>query len=136
MTYIQASSGASPFDIAKISGNNSSGTTNVFDTVTKPWVSFNTSSKAIETSSIVYSEAMHSPASNTYGIARTGVAGSTSYLQGHILPEYSFTNAGGYSRGADTAIHFGTTHLSVYLWSVSFVTAADTTTSHMKLMRI
>ena len=136
MTYIQRSSGVSPFDIAKISGNNSSGTTNVFDTVTKPWASFNSSSKAIETSSTVYSEAMHSPASNTYGLARTGVSGASPHLQGQIIPESSVSGAGGVSRGDDVAIHFGTSHLSVYLWSVAFNVAADTTTSHMKLIRM
>lgn len=137
MTFIKKL-GVSPFDVVKISGNHTqtSSDTVVFDTISRTWATFDSSTLAISTDSETYSEAAHAPDSNLYGYARVGESGSNYYTNGQLLPESTTQGAGWHSRGDDISYHFGTSHLSVFLYSAGMTNDPDVSQSHLKLIRL
>ena len=138
MSYInKAKNDQSPFDIVKISGNNTYSSTTVFDTPSVSWLSFDSSSKEIVCNDNFYSEACFSPNSNTYGIGRVTFGVSNKYyLRGYILPESSVSGAGGRSRGEDVAINYDNSALAYYDQLSSFNEAPNTTRSNMKVIKL
>ena len=138
MSYInKAKNDQSPFDIVKISGNNTYSSTTVFDTPSVSWLSFDSSSKEIVCNDNFYSEACFSPNSNAYGIARVTYGISEKYhLRGYILPESNNSSAGSLSRGDDIAINYGSSCKAYYDLTASFNEAPNVNKSSMKVMRL
>ena len=137
MTYINMN--RSPFELCTVSGNQTSGSTPVFDTTTRDWSNFNTSTKKIETGVDTYGEAHMSPNSNQYGLAdvKETSSGTNYYLHGQIMPESSHGNAGIIDgRGDDVAHHIGSEHLFLYYNVLAISLTADTSRCVLSLMRL
>lgn len=137
MTYININ--RSPFEICTVSGNQTSGSTPVFDTTTRDWSSFNSSTKKIETGVDTYGEAYMSPNSNQYGLAvvKENSSGTNYYLHGQIMPESTTSGAGNIDgRGDDTSHHIGSEHLFLYYNAIAIVLTADTSRCALVLMRL
>lgn len=136
MTYINKNK--SPFELCTVSGNQTSGSTPVFDTTTRDWSSFNSSTKKIETGVDTYGEAHMSPNSNIYGLAvvKENSSGTNYYLHGQIMPESSNSGAGSHGRGDDVAHHIGSEHLFLYSYALAISLTADTSRCVLSLMRL
>ena len=124
----------SPFDVAKISGNQS-----YFSIFNVDWLSLNnTTDIEADDSTSFYSEAHFSPNSNSYGLSRVHYDGNTSdfYLMGCIMPVSTYyTNAGGLARGDDITIHNGTSHYPKTLQSAGMSIAQNVSRANLKIIR-
>tara|TARA_Y100000592_G_C5463948_1_gene315598 strand:- start:103 stop:522 length:420 start_codon:yes stop_codon:yes gene_type:complete len=139
MSYIQRSatnSSITPFDIGKMSGSTAIGSHQIFDSFNVSWLSFNSSTGVISASTPFFTEACFSPNSNSYGNSRVGQSGSSFYTQGQILPESTFSGAGGSGRGDDVSFYFASSQFPYWTFIASTNTAPDTSLTHLKLMRV
>ena len=125
----------SPFDIVKIN----SGST-IFTLFNVDWLSLNSSTDLeADDNTSFYSEAHFSPNSNSYGISRVHYDGNTSdlYLMAAIMPvSPSGTNAGGYSRGDDVAIHNGTSHYPKFQNYAAMSIVQNVSRANLKIIRV
>ena len=125
----------SPFDVAKISANQSH-----FSLFNVDWISLNnTTDIEADDSSSFYSEAHFSPNNNSYGISRVHYDGNTSdyYLMASIMPVAAAgTNAGGYGRGDDIAIHNGTSHYPKFQNYLAMSIAQNVDRANLKIIRV
>lgn len=124
----------SPFDVAKISANNL-----YFSIFNVDWISLNnTTDIEADDSTSFYSEAHFSPNNNSYGLARVHYDGNASdrYLMASIMPvSPSGTNAGGYARGDDIAIHNGTSHYPKFQNYAGMTIVQNVSRANLKIIR-
>lgn len=133
MTYIKKDiRNFSPFDIGKISG-----TTNpTFNTFNVDWLSTSGNNIVCENGNF-YSEAVFSPNSNTYGLARIHYDGNSIdyHLMGSNFPESSNSGAGAWCKSDDVAMHIGSSHYPKYQNYLALSLNQDVSRANLKIIR-